>query len=222
MNTRCRGFTLIELLVVIAIIAILAAILFPTFAKARERARVASCISNLKQLGTAASMYSTDYDGLLSIGEEPSSPGTDDGMWYWRWYAYVTNTQVYVCPSGSQLTDDQDEEILVRFPTNEEGPISYATICETCFPDQMCVPGQVMRPANTMLLSENPWSAMRTCPKSHDGYRDHRPLVDMGQHYKDFPWHEPVINICFMDGHAKSIQWDQTAGGSEDPLFLYH
>src|SRR5579872_2787695 len=57
-----RGFTLIELLVVIAIIAILAAILFPVFARAREQARKASCISNMKQLGLAALMYTQDYD----------------------------------------------------------------------------------------------------------------------------------------------------------------
>src|SRR5438552_168998 len=58
-----RGFTLIELLVVIAIIAILAAILFPVFARAREAARKISCLSNVKQLGTASVMYHTDYDG---------------------------------------------------------------------------------------------------------------------------------------------------------------
>ena len=57
-----KGFTLIELLVVIAIIAILAAILFPVFAQARARARAISCISNLKQLGTASMMYAQDYD----------------------------------------------------------------------------------------------------------------------------------------------------------------
>jgi len=58
-----KGFTLIELLVVIAIIAILAAILFPVFARARDKARETSCLSNLKQLGTAVMMYCQDYDG---------------------------------------------------------------------------------------------------------------------------------------------------------------
>jgi len=62
---RNRAFTLIELLVVIAIIAILAAILFPVFAQAREKARSAGCLSNLKQLGTALAMYNQDYDEMM-------------------------------------------------------------------------------------------------------------------------------------------------------------
>ena len=62
---RKQGFTLIELLVVIAIIAILASILFPVFARAREKARQTSCLSNMKQLGLACSMYAQDYDELL-------------------------------------------------------------------------------------------------------------------------------------------------------------
>lgn len=206
------GFTLMELLVVIAIITILAAILFPVFASARERARTANCINNLKQLGTAANMYSTDYDGAIAIGVEPSTPGTEDGTWYWRWFNYVTNIQVYVCPSGQQ-------ERMVQYPTGETGPISYATICQACFPDGLCVPERLRQPSNTLLLSDNPWSFERSCPKSHAGMNGHFPLVDMPDRYDNFPWHDENVNIVFMDGHAKAIRANTVGGGENDPLF---
>ena len=75
---RCRrGFTLIELLVVIAIIAILAAILFPVFAQAREAARKATCLSNLKQIGEAVMMYTQDFDEIYPINDGGGNrPGT--------------------------------------------------------------------------------------------------------------------------------------------------
>jgi len=89
------------LLVVIAIIAILAAILFPVFAKAREKARQASCQSNLKQLALASLMYAQDYDGIVpgwNFGSNCSNPGV--GAW-WKHviYPYVKNGQLYICPS---------------------------------------------------------------------------------------------------------------------------
>jgi len=96
------GFTLIELLVVIAIVAILAAILFPVFARAREKARQASCTSNLKQIGTAMMMYVQDYDEVLP----DLLMGRDTGISanYRAWNAvvmpYVANSQVFVCPSA--------------------------------------------------------------------------------------------------------------------------
>ena len=96
-----RGFTLIELLVVIAIIAILAAILFPVFARAREKARQSSCLSNLKQIGTASMMYAQDYD-------ERYCPGFGylaDGMLWWFpnfLEPYVKNRQLFICPSHRQ------------------------------------------------------------------------------------------------------------------------
>lgn len=107
---RARGFTLIELLVVIAIIAILAAILFPVFAQAREAARKSSCQSNLKQLGNAVAMYTNDYDGYTINGGgdcHGAAPGSGCSrqnpqptlQWQWVIQPYVKNWNVYRCPS---------------------------------------------------------------------------------------------------------------------------
>ena len=97
-----RGFTLIELLVVIAIIAILAAILFPVFAQAREKARQASCLSNTKQLALAVLQYEQDYDETLPMGGWRT--GTTYGKWYKDMYAYFKSTGVLVCPSQTADT----------------------------------------------------------------------------------------------------------------------
>ena len=96
-NQRNRGFTLIELLVVIAIIAILAAILFPVFARAREKARMASCQSNLKEIGLAIHMYVQDYDERLLFQRY----GATGYHWYEVIYPYLKNNQILTCPSKS-------------------------------------------------------------------------------------------------------------------------
>jgi prepilin-type N-terminal cleavage/methylation domain-containing protein/prepilin-type processing-associated H-X9-DG protein len=95
------GFTLIELLVVIAIIAILAAILFPVFAKVREKARQTSCASNLKQLGLAFQQYINDYDEQTPMGTQPSCGGELGVGWGSQLYPYVKSTGVYACPDDS-------------------------------------------------------------------------------------------------------------------------
>ena len=102
-EVKARGFTLIELLVVIAIIAILAAILFPVFARAREKARQASCLSNTKQLALAFMQYVQDYDEKFPTwGRTGWPPPTLPYMTWWcEVYPYVKNGPVYVCPSNS-------------------------------------------------------------------------------------------------------------------------
>ena len=102
---RLNAFTLIELLVVIAIIAILAAILFPVFAQAREKARQASCASNMKQIGLAFLQYAQDYDeiaplqGALAAGTAPNQEGWNSAMW--TIFPYVKSAAVYKCPNDS-------------------------------------------------------------------------------------------------------------------------
>jgi prepilin-type N-terminal cleavage/methylation domain-containing protein/prepilin-type processing-associated H-X9-DG protein len=112
MKTR-NAFTLIELLVVIAIIAILAAILFPVFAQAREKARGTSCLSNVKQIGTGVMMYAQDYDEYLPRNSHPDPPRILEGAHFVdcstpRWmdviYPYVKNEQIFNCPSDSFAT----------------------------------------------------------------------------------------------------------------------
>jgi prepilin-type N-terminal cleavage/methylation domain-containing protein/prepilin-type processing-associated H-X9-DG protein len=96
---RRSAFTLIELLVVIAIIAILAAILFPVFAQAREKARQATCLSNLKQLGTAQMMYTQDYDETYPQAYQSLADGSGDWPWYLGLQPYIKNTAIFRCPS---------------------------------------------------------------------------------------------------------------------------
>lgn len=131
---KCRaGFTLIELLVVIAIIAILAAILFPVFAKARERAKLSACLSNQKQLYTAVVTYSDDCDGKMPFGisfyDGAGRPGIEQyvGDYRQRKYSllytylvpYVKNDGIFQCPSDNSETlntlSHKRDQVTYRF-----------------------------------------------------------------------------------------------------------
>ena len=99
-----RGFTLIELLVVIAIIAILAAILFPVFARAREKARQTSCLSNLKQLGLGGLMYAQDYDETMMMHVAATNSSPTWVYWPQALMPYLKNDQMLICPSHGSPT----------------------------------------------------------------------------------------------------------------------
>jgi prepilin-type N-terminal cleavage/methylation domain-containing protein len=135
---RQRAFTLIELLVVIAIIAILAAILFPVFAKARERAQTTTCLNNMKQLGTAFQMYVQDTDGRLPHWcdyapppQEFRSSSQTNTTWDVYIYPYVKTKQSYTCPSNksayARRAAGANPIRSYSMPQNVSGmPMSYA------------------------------------------------------------------------------------------------
>ena len=122
-----KGFTLIELLVVIAIIAILAAILFPAFARARENARRASCQSNLKQIGLGVVQYIQDYDNAFPLTTAVSQTQVAATS---PLQPYLKSIQLFVCPSDSAAANSYAENATVFTATglNESAIVSSATL----------------------------------------------------------------------------------------------
>lgn len=102
---KSRGFTLIELLVVIAIIAILAAILFPVFSRARENARRTACLSNMKQIGLGAMMYAQDYDETMVSYRYITPTGSSLVGWTAALQPYVKSRQLFICPSAEKIAE---------------------------------------------------------------------------------------------------------------------
>ena len=149
---RAFGFTLIELLVVIAIIAILAAILFPVFATAREKARASTCTSNLKQLGVGMLQYVQDYDDMYPSGSGTWMNGTTLVSNYQGWagqiYPYVKAIGVYTCPDDTLVST-----------INWQAQISYAMNYQIMVGKaggfmQGLQASQLQAPANTVALFE--------------------------------------------------------------------
>jgi len=194
-----RGFTLIELLVVIAIIAILAAILFPVFAKAREKARQTSCLSNVKQMALGVLMYAQDFDEqwpyhYYASGGSITYPGggTNAGMmWYAAIYPYVKNTQLFSCPSSSYKWDG-----------NYTGAIRYGY--------SRYLGGQGMsdvdEPAATFVLGDSDYEAGQSA-LSYVLYSTYSPRTFFA------PRHNEGGNMGFADGHAK---WLRVTGQTHD------
>jgi len=181
---RPTGFTLIELLVVIAIIAILAAILFPVFAKAREKARQSSCLSNMKQIGLATLSYAQDYDERFFL-TCLNPPG-------WCWARgmvldpYIKNVQLFACPSQSHVP-----WFAGNGPWPAGAEISYGWPCMTSSGRKL---GEIIAPAQIALFVEA--REQFATPNNSCSFTGSRVDWVVGPHNEGG-------NICFQDGHAK-------------------
>ena len=195
-----RGFTLIELLVVIAIIAILAAILFPVFARAREKARQTSCLSNVKQICLAVLMYAQDYDEMWPAHHRPvpatlTYPGgqttTSGLMWYAAVYPYINNIQIFNCPSSSY-----------RWTGGYTGGLRYGY--------SRYLTGKSMadvdQPAATLVVADSDYEP-GTSALSYTLYATYNPRTFFA------PRHNEGGNMGHADGHAK---WYRIPGQSHD------
>lgn len=191
-----RGFTLIELLVVIAIIAILAAILFPVFARAREKARQTSCLSNLKQLGLAGLMYAQDYDetmvpNAISVYTWTAPDGStievsppSAMLWMYLVYPYVNNVQVFNCPSTTR--EFSPSSYASSPPYGKNTFLNRVSLARVTNPTQT-----IMKVDSTYYLSD--WD-VRLSNGDNAAPPDNR--------------HNEGANAVYVDGHAK---WN-TAG----------
>lgn len=197
MSRTRNGFTLIELLVVIAIIAILAAILFPVFAKAREKARQASCQSNLKQLGLVVAMYTSDYDEVLPWPAHDSNGdstwGADDMTWRSMVLPYVKNVQLYQCPSQRMTAPydgrDYDGGLNGGYAMNyNHGDYGSPT------PPGAAASAEIEVPATTILLFDHYGISEITSMANAHGFLNG---------YSSARRHNDGANYLFADGHVK-------------------
>lgn len=205
---RQRAFTLIELLVVIAIIAILAAILFPVFAKARERARTISCASNMKQIGLALMQYTQDYDERMPAcrGYIAPNPYNNDNLemidWRIQLLPYIKTVQLFSCPSNSSTHRDGD--------AGQSGGIDHHYGMATAG-DNASSPGFSYEVGGfrSMAAVEFPSNTLFGVEVSNP-YNPDLAAWNVGD--AGFTGHTDMANFLYIDGHVKASRWAPTFG----------
>ncbi len=209
-RSTSEGFTLIELLVVIAIISILAAIIFPVFSSAREKARQTDFLSNERQLSLGVLMYAQDYDETLP----PTAVKTATGVTLWpdELLPYVKNTGIRFCPSDSK-------ETVNSYGLNE---LNFSDLTD---PGAVApkVLGKFQTPSDTVMLSELGVGSQGnftdlTTPR-YGAYKLTAPDVDLNDQYDARPAarHFQRANVGFMDGHARAERLDEFYVGQTPP-----
>ncbi len=206
MLKHCRkGFTLIELLVVIAIIAILAAILFPVFAAAREKARTTTCQNNQMQIGRALLMYADAYDGMYP------AYNISTGLWPEALKGFLKKTttetdSVFLCPSTSG-TAPGFADANTRW-TWSQG--QYSSIGSYCHNGWLydCGEADVKNPANTLFDADGYW--IDAWPTHQQGIPKNgkKPPNDAGIERIALDRHQGGVVVTFVDGHAKWYKRD--------------
>lgn len=214
-KTRRNGFTLIELLVVIAIIAILAAILFPVFGRARESARRSSCQSNLKQVGLGILQYAQDYDERLPMSYV-DVPFTEDGTTYpaqtWRKLVqpYMKSTQVFRCPSNPRNTINATGDNLPvsyaasRLDTGSSGGVfMYAGSPPVPIPVHLA---RIDKAASTIMIVESTSRFSYYQIDQSGNFDQPQNITGTSNPGALFSGHLGTANFLFCDGHVKSLK----------------
>lgn len=198
--TASRAFTLIELLVVIAIIAVLATILFPVLAQAREKARQTQCASNTRQLALGVLMYAQDYDEALPPTAIVSE-NSDGTLWPDLLAPYLKNDQIRLCPDDANGKRNS-------YGLNE---LLFADLTD---PDSLQAPvgtlASVQTPADTVMMAElGTEDDFKT--DRPNAYKSTAPNVPMNDEADARPSarHFQRVNLGLMDGHQKAFRLDQ-------------